>query len=240
MHMFKCISVLSILLAMLLNACSPSDKEAETLAPAPHSTEASPENYSVIAENEYLRVLIGEWKPGVKDKFHSHPPFGVYFLTDFDGRLHYPDGTTQNVIAKAGKAMVRGADPSHAFENLGNTLSKMILVERKTDMPVEALEGAAPHSTDISPEVYRIIAENEHLRIILASWEPGQRDIFHSHPPFIVYFLTDIDGHFYKPGDPTVNIRAKKGKAVAHFADPVHAVENLSYLTAKMLIVEAK
>lgn len=34
-----------------------------------------------------------------------------------------------------------------------------------------------------SPDVYKVIAESNNTRVILATWKPGQRDAWHSHPP---------------------------------------------------------
>jgi hypothetical protein len=40
----------------------------------------------------------------------------------------------------------------------------------------------APRSYVVSPDVYRVIAENETTKVILATWKSGQRDNWHSHP----------------------------------------------------------
>jgi len=33
-----------------------------------------------------------------------------------------------------------------------------------------------------SPDVYKVIAESDEVRVILATWPPGAKDKMHSHP----------------------------------------------------------
>ena len=40
----------------------------------------------------------------------------------------------------------------------------------------------AQRSCVTSPDVYKVIAENNNTRVIPATWKPGQRDEWHSHP----------------------------------------------------------
>jgi len=232
--------ILAVLIIFLSSACSPPEQKKEEQIKYPLGSEVSPEHYFVIAENDYLRLVHVSWGPREKDEMHSHPPFAAYFLTDFDGRVHYPDGSTTRMSVKAGKAIVSSGEFGHAVENSANETAEMILVERKMEFPVEPLVDAAPLSHDMSPDVYRILAEDEHLRVVEAIWQPGQRDLFHSHPPFSAYLLTDVDGLLMFPNGRNSKVRFAAGKGMVQFADPSHSFENLSDKTIKMLIVEAK
>src|SRR5262252_1273444 len=48
-----------------------------------------------------------------------------------------------------------------------------------------------PRSSVASPDVYKVMAEGNGLRVVLATWQPGQRDQWHSHPASTYYWLTD-------------------------------------------------
>src|ERR1039457_2064306 len=72
----------------------------------------------------------------------------------------------------------------------------------------------APRSYVASPEVYKVIAENNKTRVILATWKPGQRDAWHSHPVTGVYFLTDCEARIHSPDGKFVDARPKAGTAV--------------------------
>lgn len=243
MRFFKANLFVLLFVLTAVIACSPPEREPESkdvIEQEPRASEVSPEIYRILAENDYLRLIHASWEPGERDEFHSHPPFAIYFLTDMEGKIYYPDGLTKSINAKAGDAAVLMAEPSHSVENLSDHRAEMVIVERKFEMPVFPLEDADPLSTDVSPDVYRLLAEGENLRVIVATWEPGQRDIFHSHPAFAVYLLTDIDGLLHQPGGFISNVRMEKGKGVVQYPDPSHSFENNSDKVAKMLIVEAK
>ena len=42
-----------------------------------------------------------------------------------------------------------------------------------------------------SPDVYVVRGENDQYRIVQATWKPGQRDQFHSHPAMSWVWVTD-------------------------------------------------
>ncbi len=100
-------------------------------ATAPQSHQAEPGVYKVLAENDYMRVVVATWKPGQRDKFHSHPIFAAYSLTDCHRRIYKPDGTFDEKQLKKGSSRVFDAVASHSFENVGKTDCLNLLVERK-------------------------------------------------------------------------------------------------------------
>ena len=68
----------------------------------------------------------------------------------------------------------------------------------------QAHAADAPLSYDASPEIYKVLSENDDFRVIKATWAPGARDKFHSHPvSFVSYFLTDCTRRFYFPDGTT-------------------------------------
>ncbi len=77
---------------------------AESVLPA-HT--ASPEVYSVLAENDQMRVILGTWQPGQSDTWHSHPASAVYYLDDCELKGMLPDGTVKKPSRKGGESRVR-------------------------------------------------------------------------------------------------------------------------------------
>jgi hypothetical protein len=57
----------------------------------------------------------------------------------------------------------------------------------------------APRCYVASPDIYRVIAQDSRSKTVLATWKPGQRDAWHSHPNRAEYFLTDCDFRIYTP-----------------------------------------
>jgi hypothetical protein len=97
-----------------------------------------------------------------------------------------------------------------------------------------------PLAFKASPDVYLVKAENEQLRVIEATWKPGQRDQFHGHPAFGYYWITDCSIRYYFPNGKTQDGTRKAG--VFGLGAPVssHSVENVGTSDCKIVMFEAK
>jgi len=90
----------------------------------------APHFYTVVLENDRVRVLEARGKPGDKTELHSHPAQVVIAITDGKFRFTSPDGQTVEAELKAGQAMY--LDPVvHTAEIMGTTESHVVLVELK-------------------------------------------------------------------------------------------------------------
>ncbi|MDH5785471.1 MAG: hypothetical protein OEZ16_07680 [Chromatiales bacterium] len=92
-----------------------------------------------------------------------------------------------------------------------------------------------------SPDVYRVLAENGELRVIRATWMPGQKDVMHSHPGLAAYSLTDCTFRIYKPDGTSVE-KSFKAHDGARVKGPTkkHAFENITDKPCETLLVERK
>jgi quinol monooxygenase YgiN/quercetin dioxygenase-like cupin family protein len=105
-----------------------------------------PENYTVLLENDSVRVLDFRLRKGAKEAAHSHPAHVVHVLTGFRIRFTLPDGQTRIRETKSGDILF--SDPvTHASENIGDTDAHGILVELKTP-PGSKAAGAGPVAAD--------------------------------------------------------------------------------------------
>jgi hypothetical protein len=99
---------------------------------APRSFEASPNVYKEIAESDMFLVILATWKPGQRDKPHSHKAGTIYSLTNCTARNHAADGTaTDRPPARAGNAAMLNPVASHSNENIGSTDSQTLFTELK-------------------------------------------------------------------------------------------------------------
>ncbi len=88
------------------------------------------DKYSVVLENERVRVLRYHDAPGDKTFQHVHPDYIMYAESSFRRRLIFPDGRTREVDVKAGSIeWIKGH--IHVGENIGDTNTDVILVELK-------------------------------------------------------------------------------------------------------------
>lgn len=86
--------------------------------------------YSLIMENEFVRVLHAHFKPGAAAVMHYHPNHVIYVMADGLIKISTPDGKKTDVALKAGQAIWMPAG-QHAAENLGKTDAHNLVVELK-------------------------------------------------------------------------------------------------------------
>jgi quercetin dioxygenase-like cupin family protein len=91
----------------------------------------APNVYSVVFENDQVRVLRAVVAPGDKTPMHEHPANVVVPLTAAVGRFTLPDGTTQEANMTPGTPVWSPAG-KHRGENLGTTRVEAIIVELKS------------------------------------------------------------------------------------------------------------
>lgn len=91
----------------------------------------------------------------------------------------------------------------------------------------------------ISPQYYKVLLENDQVRVLEYHLKPGEKEAMHSHPAGVVY---SIDGGRMKttsPNGETHEGERKAGEVV--WRDPVtHAAENIGSTEIHVLAVELK
>src|ERR1700758_5750308 len=97
---------------------------------AQDAVKVDPKHYSVISENDQVRILKVHYGPHEKSIMHSHPNLAVVFLTDSKGTFTYPDGKKEDWASKPGQAMFAPAG-THLPENTSDAPMDLILVELK-------------------------------------------------------------------------------------------------------------
>ncbi len=101
----------------------------------------------------------------------------------------------------------------------------------------------APSAPEASPDVYKVLAENDQWRVIEATWQPGKEDNFHSHPADRVsLYITDCKLRLSKPDGTYKDVNPKAGTAKARTGKPVtaHKAKNLGDEVCIIQIVELK
>lgn len=90
----------------------------------------SPKMYTVLLENEHVRVLEFRCKPGEKEPMHSHPALVAYTLSASKFKSTTRDGKVAEGEAKPGTA-VWGDAVTHSWECLGPDEQRTIITELK-------------------------------------------------------------------------------------------------------------
>ncbi|MBZ5682700.1 MAG: cupin domain-containing protein [Acidobacteriia bacterium] len=97
---------------------------------AQDAVKADPKHYTVITENDRVRILKVHYGPHEKSVMHSHPATVAVFLTDAKGEFTFADGKKQTFTVKAGDTQYEAAN-THLPENTGDKGMDVIVVELK-------------------------------------------------------------------------------------------------------------
>ncbi|RPI83777.1 MAG: cytoplasmic protein [Chloroflexi bacterium] len=90
--------------------------------------------YTLLLENDRVRVFDVVFKPGQQAVMHGHPDHVVYVLADYTLKPSMPDSSSQEVSLQAGQVLWIGAGP-HAAQNIGTTEGHSLVIELKEPLP---------------------------------------------------------------------------------------------------------
>lgn len=99
-----------------------------TLAQDP--LKVAPKMYSLLFENDHVRVMKVTFKPGEKIKEHSHPNHYVVVAKPGKLKIFKPDGTSSEAVLKTHDVIWIPAE-THWAENVGKTTVELIVNELK-------------------------------------------------------------------------------------------------------------
>lgn len=97
-----------------------------------------------------------------------------------------------------------------------------------------------PLSYKASPEVYKLLAENDQFRVILQISKPGQRDAWHSHTALVSYRLSDCTSRLHLPDGTHRDSVRKRGEVTFLPTVASHSFENTGKTDCEGLLVERK
>lgn len=108
-------------------------------------------------------------------------------------------------------------------------------------LPMYVPAGELPDAVTASPDIYEVLAENDSLRVVHATWTPGARDEFHSHPAIGVYSVSDCESmRVYFQDGSSKDWSTSVGDAGANGPVKAHAIENVGQTTCRLVFVEYK
>jgi len=97
---------------------------------AQDAAKVDPKHYTVMSENDQVRILKVHYGPHEKSVMHSHPNSVAVFLNDSKAQFTAADGTKTDMAFKAGDAQSTLAG-TLLPENVGDTGMDLILIELK-------------------------------------------------------------------------------------------------------------
>ena len=96
----------------------------------PDATVVAADHYTTEFENESVRILRIAYGAGEESAMHYHPDSVAVFLTDHLVEMTMPDGSTEEISAKAGDTIfIPGGQ--HLPKNISDSAWELVLIELK-------------------------------------------------------------------------------------------------------------
>ena len=96
-----------------------------------------------------------------------------------------------------------------------------------------------PDPVETNPELYRVVFENDRVRVLEYRLKPGEKEAAHTHPPGVVYILSDATLRATRPDGTVSDLKGKAGE-VAFRESTTHAIENVGTQEARALAIDLK
>lgn len=91
----------------------------------------------------------------------------------------------------------------------------------------------------VAPDVYKVLLENDRVRVLEVRIKPGQKAAMHEHPASVEYFFNDAKAKFTPAGGKS-QTRELKADTIAWAEPEKHASENPGTTEGHVLIFELK
>jgi len=99
--------------------------------------------------------------------------------------------------------------------------------------------SVAQDPLEVGPDIYKLLFENERVRVMEITFKPGDKIGTHSHPDHMAYLLTDGKLLLSYPDGTTKDLDGKAGEVIWINAE-THAAENVGTTEVKGVVIELK
>jgi quercetin dioxygenase-like cupin family protein len=90
-----------------------------------------------------------------------------------------------------------------------------------------------------SPQYYKVLLENDQVRVLEYRLKPGEKEAMHSHPAGVVYVLSGAKLKVTSPDGKTEERSATAGETI--WREPVtHALQNVGDTEAHAIAIDLK
>jgi quercetin dioxygenase-like cupin family protein len=123
------------------------------------------------------------------------------------------------------------------MKELSRAIMGVLLVSVVSVFAARPAMGQDP--AKVAGDIYKVLLENDRVRVLEAKLKPGDKTALHSHPANIIYSFTDSKAKF-APSGGKATIRPMKAGAVLWSPPETHVSENAGKTEAHVLIFELK
>jgi quercetin dioxygenase-like cupin family protein len=108
-----------------------------------------------------------------------------------------------------------------------------------TPKKTPAADQKAGDPAVVAKDVYKLLLDNDRVRVFDVRFKPGQRAEMHSHPDHVVFVIDDATLRLTGSDGKSQDVSVKAGQALFLPAGP-HAAENIGKTAAHNVVIELK
>jgi quercetin dioxygenase-like cupin family protein len=214
--------------------------KTDTVPPASQETtidaiKAAPSLYKVLSDTMGIRLVEADYKPGDSSAMHSHPDYALYVIDGGTAEFTGKDGTKRSSEMKSGMEIVKAGEV-HSVKNTGKTTIKVLLVEVNRPMGTTSMDPALD-AAKVAPDLYKVKADTLGIRMVEATYKPGQSSALHAHPDNAIYAINGGTAEFTAKDGKKQTTELKTGMSMIQPGGE-HSVKNTGKTTMKILLVE--
>jgi quercetin dioxygenase-like cupin family protein len=119
------------------------------------------------------------------------------------------------------------------------SMSRLIVCTALLVVGLAVSLAVAQDPMQVGPTIYKLLFENERVRVFEVHFKPGEKIALHSHPDHVVYVFGDGKLKLSSPDGKSVEVGLKAGQTLWIPAE-THAAENVGSTDAHSLVVDLK
>ena len=97
----------------------------------------------------------------------------------------------------------------------------------------------AQDPTKVDPDHYKVVFENDQVRVLRITYGAGEKSVMHYHPDAVAVMLTDSKTNFTLPDGEVIETSPKQGETAWHSAGE-HLPQNVGDEPMEVILVEMK
>lgn len=79
---------------------------------------------------------------------------------------------------------------------------------------IPLLNLLAQDAARVDPEHYKVVVDNDKVRVLRINYEPGEESVMHTHPEGVVVFMSDTKGKMKTESGESMDMVMKKGDVI--------------------------
>ena len=91
----------------------------------------------------------------------------------------------------------------------------------------------------VAPHLYKVLLENDRVRVLEVRSRPGAKSAMHTHPSYVAVAISDGQYRFGSPDGKSIEMKLKAGQA-GFFGPVEHTTEIIGTSEGHIILIELK